>query len=48
MGFVGGGVNISIATALPPIIFCELYCKHQMVYGISLSYFLSLPEASVS
>ena len=46
MGFVGGGSNISIATALPPIIFCALYCKHQIVYVISLSYFLCLSEGS--
>ena len=30
------------------IIFCVLYCKHQIVYEISLAYFLCLPEASVS
>ena len=40
MGFVGGGGNIAIATALPPS-FCELYCKYQIVYGISISYFYS-------
>ena len=46
MGFVGGGGNIEITTALHTS-FCILYCKHQMVYGISISYFLCLPEASV-
>ena len=46
MGYVGGGGNNAIATALPPS-FCVLYCKYQIVYGISI-YFLSLPEASVS
>ena len=30
MGFVGGGSNIVIATALPPS-FSVLYCKHQIV-----------------
>ena len=30
------------------IIVCALYCKHQIVYGFSLSQFLWLPEASVS
>ena len=38
MGFVGGGFNIAIATPLPPS-FCVLYCKHQIVYGISMSFF---------
>ena len=47
MGFIGGGSNIVIATALPPS-FCELHCKSQTVYGISLSNFLSLDESSVS
>ena len=37
MYFVGGGGNIAIATALPPS-FCVLYWKHQIVYGISISY----------
>ena len=46
MGFVVGGGNISIATALPPS--SSVYCKHQIIYRISLSYFLCLPEASVS
>ena len=32
LGFVGGGSNIAIATALPPS-FCVSYCKHQTVYG---------------
>ena len=47
MGFVGGGGIITIATALPPssFVYC---CKHQIVYGFSLSHFLWLPEASVS
>ena len=48
MGFVGGGRDIAIATALPSIIVCVLYCKHQIVYGFSLSHFLWFPEASVS
>ena len=47
MGFVAGGGNIAIATALPPS-FCVLYCNHQTVYGISISYFLCLTEATVS
>ena len=33
---------------LYPSSFNVSYCKHQMVYGISISYFLCLPEASVS
>ena len=33
MGFVGGGGNIAIATALHPS-FCVLYCKHLIVCGI--------------
>ena len=43
MGFVGGGGNIDITTALPPssFVYC---CKHQIVYGFSLSHFLWLPE----
>ena len=48
MGFVGGDCNIDIATALPPIIACVLYCQHQIVYGFCLSHFLWLPDASVS
>ena len=48
MGFVGGGGNIAIATALPPVIVRVLYCKYQIIYGIFLSYFLCLHEASVS
>ena len=47
MGFVGGGGNIAIATELLPS-FYVLYCKHQIVYGFSISYFLCLPETSVS
>ena len=35
MGFVGGGSNITITTALPSS-FCVLHCKHQIVYGISV------------
>ena len=46
MGFMGGGGNIASATALPPSSF--VYCKYQIVHGNSLSYFLCLPEASVS
>ena len=48
MGIVGGGGNIAIATALPPIMVCVLDCKHQLAYGYSLYNFLWLPEASVS
>ena len=48
MGFVGGGGNIVIATALPPSFFCVLYYKHQTAYGIFLSNFFRLLEASVS
>ena len=44
MSFVGGGGNIAITTALPPS-FCVLYCKHLIVYGIHIFYFLCLPEA---
>ena len=48
MGFVGGGGNIAIATALPPHSVC-ICCKHLIVYGFHISYFfLCLPEASVS
>ena len=39
MGFVGGGGNIAIATALPPSSFV-LYCKRQIVYGFSISFFM--------
>ena len=39
MCFVGGGGNIVFATALPPSLFCALYCKHQILYKISLSNF---------
>ena len=38
MGFVGGGGNIAISTALPPS-FCVLCCKHLIVYEIHISYF---------
>ena len=46
MGFVGGGVNIAIATALSPFF---LYCivNIQTVYGIDLSNCLRLLEAAV-
>ena len=37
MGFVGGGGNIAVSTALPPS-FCVLCCKHLMVYEIHISY----------
>ena len=47
MGFVGGGVNIASETPIPQSS-CVLYCKHQTVYGFSLSYFLCLPEALIS
>ena len=46
-GFAGGGSNTSIGSALPPS-FCVLYWKHQIVYWISIYYFLCLPEALVS
>ena len=36
MGFVGGGGNIAISTALPPS-FCVLCCKHLIVYGSDLT-----------
>ena len=29
------------------VIFCVLYCNHQTVYGISLSYYLCLTQTSV-
>ena len=49
MGFVGGGGNFAITTALPLFfLFCVLYCKHQIVYGISIYCFLCFPVASVS
>ena len=38
MGFVGGGGNIAISTALPPS-FYVLCCKHLIVYGINISFF---------
>ena len=38
MGFVGGGNNIAISTALP-LSFCLLCSKHLMVYAIHISYF---------
>ena len=38
MGFLGGGGNIAIAIALPPS-FSIFYCKHQILNGISISYF---------
>ena len=47
MFFFGGGGDISNTTALAPS-FCVLYCKRQIGYGISISYILCLPEASVS
>ena len=40
MGFVGGGGNIAISTALPPS-FCVLCCKHLIVYGVHISYFFN-------
>ena len=40
---------VTLPSQLPyPIIVCALYCKHQIVYGFSLSHFLWLPEALVS
>ena len=40
MCFIGGGGNIAIASNCPiPIVFCVWYYKHQIVYGIFLSYF---------
>ena len=47
MAFVGGSGNIAIATTQPPL-FCVFYCKYHVVYGISISYFLCLPEPSGS
>ena len=47
MGFVGDGGNIAISTDLPPS-FCVLYCEHQIISGISITYVLCLPEALVS
>ena len=41
MGFLGGGGNIAITTALP-LSFCVFYCKHQIVHGISISCFFML------
>ena len=38
MGFVGGGGNIAIATAIS-LYFFVLHCKHQRVYGINSSNF---------
>ena len=38
MGFDGGGGNVDIRIALPSSFFV-LYYKHQIVYGISISYF---------
>ena len=38
MGFVGGGGNIAISTALPPSL-CVLYCKHLIIYEIYTSNF---------
>ena len=38
MGFVDGAGNIAIATSLSPS-FCVSYCNHQIVHGISISYF---------
>ena len=47
MVFVGGGGNICHHNCPTLIIVCVLYCKHQIVYGIYLSYFLCVPEALV-
>ena len=43
MGFVGGGGNIAITTALPPssFVYC---CKHQIAYGFSLSHSYGCPR----
>ena len=38
MGFVGGGGNIAIATAIPPSSIVHCIIKHQIVYEFSLSY----------
>ena len=42
MGFVGGGGNIAIATALPPSFVYSIE-NIKIVYGISLSYFYACP-----
>ena len=47
-GFVVGGGNIAIVTALPLLIFVLIVFKYSLVYGIYSSYFLSLPGTSVS
>ena len=41
MGFVRGGGNIAISTALSPL-FCVLCCKRLIVYGIHISKFFML------
>ena len=49
MGFVGGGGIIAIATALPPSSFVYRIVNIKIiVHGISLWYFLCLPETSFS
>ena len=47
-GFFGWGQQHFHCNCPAVIIVCVLYCEHQIVYGISLSYFLCLPEALVS
>ena len=57
-GWQGGRVAglwvlLAAAVTLPSQLpyspsLCLFYCKHQIVYGISISYILRLPEASVS
>ena len=39
MGFVGSSSNIDITTYIP-LAFCVLYCKHQIVYGIYILFFM--------
>ena len=47
MGFVGGGGNIAISTALTPS-FCVLCCKHLVVYGIHMSFFYACLRLRIS
>ena len=48
MGFVGGGSNIAILTAIPQLISVLIVFKYLLVYGIHSSHFLCLPGTSVS
>ena len=42
MGFVGGGGNSAIETALPLLIFVLIVFKYSLLYGIYSSYFFML------